>query len=159
MVCASPRRSGEQVGPLHEHQLGPKSLAVDLKIGEGRRVLLDLVRRADVVVENFRPGTLERLGTGEVESTECNPSVIFASISGFGQSAPDAQRPAYDTVVQARSDLMSVTGTEDGTCVKVGASISDIVTGLYAALGIAALPVAGVVYAGDPASQGGAQGG
>jgi CoA:oxalate CoA-transferase len=115
---------------------GKKSVALDLGTGEGKQVLRDLIARSDVLVENFRPGAMARLGFPAEEIARINPRMVFASISGFGQAGPGSQRPAYDITVQALSGLMSITGTEDGAPVKVGASISDIVSGIYTALGI-----------------------
>jgi CoA:oxalate CoA-transferase len=117
---------------------GKQSLALNLKAAAGKQILWDLILRADVLVENYRPGTLERLGFAAEEILAANPRIVFASISGFGQTGPDSGLPAYDIIIQALSGLMSITGTEDGNCVKVGASISDLVAGIYTALGIAA---------------------
>ena len=151
---------------------GKRSLVLDLKQATGREALAGLVRRADVLVENFRPGTLARLGFSAERLQQLNPRLVYAAISGFGATGPAAQRPAYDLIIQALSGLMSITGTEaaagddaadetdggaagsmgnaraaaapldptgaSGHCVRVGSSVADIFSGLYAALGIAA---------------------
>ncbi len=113
-----------------------KSVVINLKTDKGRQLLLDLVRTADIVVENFRPGTLDRLGIGYSVLEEVNPMIILASISGFGQTGPYAKRPGYDVIAQGMGGLMSVTGEPDGPPVKVGYSVADVGTGLWAAYGI-----------------------
>ena len=182
---------------------GKRSVALDLKRADGRAALAELIRRADVLVENYRPGTLARLGFPPERLRRLNPRLVYAAVSGFGATGPDAQRPAYDMIIQALSGLMSITGTEapaaataateaaaatapdaaesepepaadaeqgpapapterepeaapaaaepepgwsdgagrngpHGQRVRVGTSIADIVSGLYAAIGIAA---------------------
>jgi len=103
-----------------------RSLAVDLKLTDGLALVRDLARRADVVVENFRPGTAARLG------------LVYASISGYGQTGPDSHRAGYDAIAQARSGIMSVTGEADGPPVRVGVSSADLVAGMWAVIGILA---------------------
>jgi CoA:oxalate CoA-transferase len=110
---------------------GKQSVALDLKAEADRQVLLNMVRRADVLVENFRPGTMEKLGLGWDDFRSLNTRLIYASVSGFGQTGPLSREPAYDTVVQAFSGLMSVTGFPDGPDTRVGTSISDLTAGLY----------------------------
>ena len=122
---------------------GKRSVVLDLKEDAGRAALAALIRRADVLVENFRPGTLARLGFPPERLVTLNERLVYAAISGFGATGPDAQRPAYDMIIQALSGLMSITGTEpeplaEPRRVRVGTSIADIVSGLYAALGIVA---------------------
>lgn len=117
---------------------GKKSLALDLKSATGKEIFAALIVRADVLVENFRPGTLDRLGFGLERIRELNPTLIVAAASGFGQTGPDSRQAAYDMIIQARSGLMSITGTEAGQRVRVGSSIADIVTGMYTAIGILA---------------------
>ena len=117
---------------------GKKSVTLNLKDSMGKEVFADLVRRADVLIENFRPGALTRLGFPGEKLSEINPSLVYASASGFGQSGRDSEMAAYDMIIQARSGLMSITGTEEGTSVRVGSSICDIVTGMYTATGIIA---------------------
>jgi len=127
---------GEKSAYFMSINCGKKSLTLDLKTGRGKDVLADLIRRADVLVENYRPGMLERLGFSEERVKELNPSIIYASVSGFGYSGPDSTNAAYDMVIQSLSGLVSITGTEDGQCVRVGSSIADIVSGLYTTIGI-----------------------
>ncbi len=115
---------------------GKKSISIDLKAEEGKAVLADLIRVADVLIENYRPGILERLGFSDDTVKKLNPAIIYATATGFGYSGPDSQKAAYDSIIQALSGIMSITGTEDGQTVRVGTSISDIVTGLYTAIGI-----------------------
>jgi formyl-CoA transferase len=107
-----------------------KSITVDLKRQEG----IDLVRRladsADVLIENFRPGTMERLGLGEKDLRALNPRLIYASLSGFGADGPMSDAPGYDLIIQAWGGLMSITGAPDGEPTKVGVAIMDLVAGL-----------------------------
>ena len=117
---------------------GKESIALDLKDDGDRAVLLQLVRRADVLVENFRPGTMARLGLGYEKLREENPRLILASVSGFGQTGPWQHKPAYDLIVQALSGMMSVTGQPGDPPTKAGTSIADITGGLFLLTGIAA---------------------
>ncbi len=115
-----------------------RSLAVDLKSADGLALVRDLARRADVVVENFRPGTAARLGLGYDDLAAANPGLVYASISGYGQTGPDSHRAGYDAIAQARSGIMSVTGEADGPPVRVGVSSADLVAGMWAVIGILA---------------------
>jgi Predicted acyl-CoA transferases/carnitine dehydratase len=115
-----------------------RSLAVDLKSPEGRAAVWKLALKADVLVENFRPGTAARLGFGFEEVSAANPGLVYASISGFGQTGPDAGRAGYDAIAQARSGIMSVTGEADGPPVRVGVSSADLTAGMWATIGILA---------------------
>jgi crotonobetainyl-CoA:carnitine CoA-transferase CaiB-like acyl-CoA transferase len=115
-----------------------RSCAVDLKSEAGRRLVLDLAATADVVMENFRPGTMERLGLGFSELSKFNGRLIHCAISGFGRTGPDSNRPGYDLIVQGESGIMDITGEADGPPMKVGTSIADLVTGLYAAQAVLA---------------------
>lgn len=117
---------------------GKQSIALDLKADADRAILERLVARADVLVENYRPGVMERLGYGWEALHVRHPRLIYAAVSGFGQTGPDAMKPAYDMVVQARGGVMSITGESGGPPVRVGASIGDIVAGMYLAQGILA---------------------
>lgn len=108
-----------------------RSCAIDLKSPAGRDLVIRLAGVADVVIENFRPGTLERLGLGYDALSEKNPRLILCSISGFGRGGPDAKRPGYDLIIQGESGVMDITGEADGPPMKVGTSIADLVTGLY----------------------------
>ena len=115
-----------------------RSMTLNLKRPGAKEVLLRLVREADVVVENFRPGVADRLGIGAAALRAANPALIVASISGFGQQGPAADLPAYDVVVQAMSGWMDATGEEGGTPMRTGEAIGDVAAGLYAAIGILA---------------------
>jgi crotonobetainyl-CoA:carnitine CoA-transferase CaiB-like acyl-CoA transferase len=114
-----------------------ESLTLDLKQPEGRRILEQLLDRADVLVENFRPGTMDRLGFGYETVSARWPRVVYASISGFGQTGPRRDQPGYDAVIQAEAGLMSITGEADGPPLRLGVAIADIVSGMFAAQGIA----------------------
>ncbi|MEK7853457.1 MAG: CoA transferase, partial [candidate division NC10 bacterium] len=114
-----------------------RSLTLNLKVPRGKALLADLLTRADVLIENFRPGAVERLGFGYEAAAAQNPRLIYCSISGFGQTGPDALRPGYDLIVQGESGVMSLTGFPDGPPCKVGLSIADIIAGMYAVQGIA----------------------
>ena len=113
-----------------------QSLTLNLKAPEGRELLKRLVKKSDVVLENFRTGTMERLGLGYATLKKLNPKLVYCAISGFGESGPEAARAGYDLIVQAESGLMDITGFEDGPPVKVGTSIADLVAGMSAAHGI-----------------------
>jgi formyl-CoA transferase len=115
-----------------------KSLTLDLKSSEGVELLRRLAKTADVVIENFRPGTMERLGLGEKELRQINPRLIYASLTGFGADGPMSGWPGYDLIVQAWGGLMSITGTPEGEPVKVGVAIIDLVAGLMLGKAIAA---------------------
>ena len=115
---------------------GKKSLTLDLKSDEGKKILMAIVAECDVVVENFRPGVAQRLGLDYETLKSENPALIYASISGFGQGGPFADRPAYDLIVQAMSGLMHITGQRDGPPTAVGESVVDVCTGMFAAWGI-----------------------
>lgn len=117
---------------------GKRSLALDLKAADGRRVFLALARRADVIVENLRPGTMRDLGLAPQDLLRENGRLVYAAISGWGQDGPYAGRPALDIIVQAVSGLMSVTGEEGGSPVKVGVSIADLSAALYGTIAILA---------------------
>jgi crotonobetainyl-CoA:carnitine CoA-transferase CaiB-like acyl-CoA transferase len=122
-----------------------RSLRLDLKTVEGAGVLRRLLAGSDVLVENLRPGSLERLGFDEATIASVNPKLIHLAISGYGPTGPAADRPGYDFVIQAVGGLMSITGEADadgGRPMKVGVAISDVVTGLYAAIGILAALIA-----------------
>jgi len=115
---------------------GKKSITLDLKSEEDKKILWELVKKCDVLVENYRPGTMEKLGLGYEEIKKVNPGMIYAAISGFGHTGPYSQRPAYDMVVQGMGGVMSITGYPDGKPVRVGTSIGDINAGLFAVIGI-----------------------
>ena len=113
-----------------------KSLTLNMKALEGQAILRRLIAKADVVIENFRPGTMERLGFGYDALRKLNPRLIYCSISGFGESGPESSRPGYDLIVQGESGVMDLTGFADGPPVKVGNSIGDLVAGMAAAQGV-----------------------
>jgi crotonobetainyl-CoA:carnitine CoA-transferase CaiB-like acyl-CoA transferase len=110
-----------------------RSLALDLSHPVSRSVLDDLVRRADVLVENFLPDSLSKLGLLPERLRELNPNLVTVSISAFGRTGPWANLPGYDLMIQAESGLMAITGEPDGMPVKVGVALTDIITGLYSA--------------------------
>ena len=113
-----------------------ESVTLDFKQPAARAALTRLLDRADVLVENFRPGTLDRLGLGYETVKDTHPRLVYASISGFGQTGPRRQQAGYDAVMQAEGGLMSVTGAADGPAFRVGVAIADLVAGLLAAQGI-----------------------
>lgn len=117
---------------------GKHSVAVDLKSAEGRRIVQELAAKADVVVENFRPGTADRLGLGYDEIRRTNPGVIYCAISGYGQRGPESARPGYDFIMQAESGLMSITGYQDGPPTRLGVAFIDVVAGMIATQSILA---------------------
>lgn len=115
---------------------GKKSITLDLKDPNAIKILKEMVKEADVVVENFKPGVMSKLGLDYDSLKEVNKEIIYCSISGFGQKSPYSERPAYDIVAQAMGGIMSITGYPDGQPARVGCSLGDISAGLYAALGI-----------------------
>lgn len=127
------RRHGPDEQNLHRNK---RSLCLDLKQAQGAEVLQRLVRRSDVVVENFRADVKQRLGLAYEDLQRSNPGVILASISGFGQDGPYADRPGVDQIVQGLSGLMSVTGERDGPPMRVGIAISDTTAGMFLGQGI-----------------------
>lgn len=114
---------------------GKKSVTVDLRNTDGRELVLQLAARSDVVLENFRPGTLERLGLGPEELRQARPDLILVRISGYGQSGPYRDRPGFASVAEAVGGLRNLTGDADRPPVRVGVSIGDTLAGLYGALG------------------------
>lgn len=117
---------------------GKKGIAIDLKTPEGVELIKRLAREADVVTENFRPGTMDRLGIGYAALREENPRLIYAALSGFGQTGPYSRMVAVDAVAQAMGGTMSLNGEADGPPMRVGVSIGDMTAGLYLAIGILA---------------------
>lgn len=115
-----------------------RSMTLNLKEIEAKKLFFKMIEKVDVVVENFRPGTMEKLGLGYEEIKKVNPKIIYAACSGFGHTGPYSKRPAYDAVVQAMGGLMSITGEEGGTPTRTGSSIGDITAGLFTAIGILA---------------------
>lgn len=115
---------------------GKESIALDLKKPDDIAILHRLLAKADVMTENFRPGAMDRLGLGWTDLHARYPKLIQASTSGFGQTGPYAQRPAYDIIAQAMGGIMSITGHPDGPPTRVGSSIGDLGAGLFTAIGI-----------------------
>ncbi|MGG7618127.1 CaiB/BaiF CoA transferase family protein [Bacillus coreaensis] len=113
-----------------------KSITVDLKSKEGKEIIYKLVKEADVLVENFRTGALDKMGLGYEELKGINPNLIYCSISGFGRTGPEKHRAGYDLLLQGFGGLMSITGDPDRPPVKAGMSIVDLSTGMFAAYGI-----------------------
>ncbi len=113
-----------------------QSLTLNLKTPEGREVLKKLVKKSDVLLENFRTGTMEKLGLGYATLAKLNPRLVYCAMSGFGESGPESHRGGYDLIVQAESGVMDLTGFPDGPPVKVGNSIADLVTGMSGAHGV-----------------------
>ena len=115
-----------------------RSVTLDLKKEAGKEIFRQLVKMADVVLENFRPDVMDRLGLGYEELKKINPRIIYASISGFGSTGPYAKRPAYDVIAQAMGGIMFGIGEEGGDPLKVGASICDLAEGMNCIIGILA---------------------
>jgi formyl-CoA transferase/CoA:oxalate CoA-transferase len=115
-----------------------ESLTLDFKHPDGRALLGRLVERADVLVENFRPGTLAKLGLDYASLASAHPRLIYVSISGYGQTGPRRSEPGYDAVMQGEGGLMSITGPADGPPFRLGVAIGDIVSGMFAAFGVVA---------------------
>src|SRR5882724_5850300 len=113
-----------------------KSVALDLKTPGGTHALRQLVETADVLIENFRPGSLAELGFDYNAAAQINPHLIYCSIAGFGQTGPAAQLPGYDAVIQGEAGIMDMTGFPDGAPTRVGVAITDYLAGLYATQGI-----------------------
>lgn len=113
-----------------------QSITLNLKSKEGKEIFRRLVSTGDVVVQNFKAGTLEKMGLGYEQLKEINPSLILASITGFGTTGPYKDLPGYDYIIQAMSGLMSITGEREGPPVKVGVAIADVLTGLYTCIAI-----------------------
>lgn len=113
-----------------------QAITVDLKSSEGKEIIRKLLARSDVVVQNFKAGTLEKLGLGYETMRAINPQIILASITGFGLTGPYREAPGYDFIIQAMSGLMSITGNQESGPLKVGVAIADVLTGLYTAIGI-----------------------
>ncbi|SFH98534.1 CaiB/BaiF CoA transferase family protein [Albimonas pacifica] len=128
-------RSGSDFQNLHRNK---RSLTLDLKTEEGRGLLLRLVDGADALVENFRPGVMDRLGLGWEALHARNPALVMGSISGFGQTGPYASRPGFDQVAQGMGGLMSVTGLPGQGPVRAGIPVADLTAGMWCAMGVMA---------------------
>ncbi|MBF9044114.1 CoA transferase [Rhodobacterales bacterium HKCCE4037] len=114
------------------------SVAVDIATADGQEVIRQIAERADVLIENFKPGGLVKYGLDHATICAAHPDLVYCSISGFGQTGPNREKPGYDLMAQGFSGIMALTGARDGPPAKVGVGIADVVTGLYAALGILA---------------------
>ena len=130
-----PFRNGKSLYFLNVNR-GKESVAIDLKTAAGKRLLLDLAVKCDVLVENFRPGTMEKLGLGWDVLRKENPRLVYGAVSGFGHTGPDSGRPAYDILVQAMGGVMSITGWPDSPPTRVGLSMGDITAAVFGATGI-----------------------
>ncbi len=134
------------IGPFADGESGlframnrnKQSIVIDLKTEAGLALARSLCARADVVVENFRPGVADKLGIGYATLQADNPGLVYASVSGFGQTGPESHRPAYDIILQAMCGLMDATGAPDGPPTVLGEAVSDVVSGLFASWGILA---------------------
>jgi CoA:oxalate CoA-transferase len=113
-----------------------RSMTLNLKEREAQELFREMVKKADIVLENYRPGTMEKFGLGYEDLKKINPRIIYAACSGFGHTGPYSQKPGYDILAQAMGGIMSITGAEGGEPVRVGASIGDIIAGLFTTIGI-----------------------
>lgn len=129
--ASGPFLNGERIYDLSV-QRSKRSITLNLKVERDKAVLLELAKKADVLVENFKPGTMERMGLGYEEVSKINPKIIYMAISGFGYTGPYRERGALDMIIQGMSGLMSLTGDPDGSAMRCGTSASDVFTGLYA---------------------------
>ncbi len=127
---------GDQSAYFMNLNRNKKSIVLDLKKPQARQIFLDLVEKSDVVLENYRPGTMEKLGVGYETIKSRNPQIIYASISGFGHSGPKKHLPGYDIVGQAMGGIMSVTGWPESPPTRTGTAIADVLAGLNACVGI-----------------------
>jgi len=130
-----PFRNGQSLYFINVNR-GKESIAIDLKTEAGKKLLVDLAKKCDVIVENFRPGTMEKLGLGWDVLKVANPRLIYGAVSGFGHSGPDSGRPAYDILVQAMGGVMSITGWPESPPTRVGLSMGDITAAVYLATGV-----------------------
>lgn len=126
-------RHGSDMLNLHRNK---RSMTLNLKKPEGRALFLEMVAQADIVVENYRPGVKTRLGIGYDDLAAVNPAIILASISGFGQTGPYADRPGFDQIAQGMGGLMAVTGFRGEAPLRAGTAVADLSSGIYAATGI-----------------------
>jgi crotonobetainyl-CoA:carnitine CoA-transferase CaiB-like acyl-CoA transferase len=134
----APPYQGDQSAYFLSINRNKRGIAVDLKSDAGREIALRLADGADVLVENFRPGAAARLGLGYPELSGRNPRLVYASISGYGQTGPDAELPGYDAIAQALGGVVSVTGESTGPPVRVGTPVADLGAAMWAAIGVLA---------------------
>ncbi len=114
---------------------GKRSMTLNLKEEKAKEIFKEMVKKADVVLENYRPGTMEKFGLGYDVLKEINPKIIYTACSGFGHTGPYSKKPAYDVIVQGMGGIMSITGQENGEPTRVGASVGDVTAGLFAVIG------------------------
>jgi crotonobetainyl-CoA:carnitine CoA-transferase CaiB-like acyl-CoA transferase len=131
-----PRYPNGESGYYFAFNRGKRSVAIDLKSAPGRELARDLIRSADVVVENFVPGTMEGLGLGYAEVSADRPGLVYVSASGFGQTGPNRDEKGYDTIFQALSGIIASTGQPDGPPAKSGVPISDLTSGLWVVIAV-----------------------
>ena len=134
----APPYQGDQAAYFLSINRNKRSITLDMKSAAGKAVLWRLIDKSDVLVENFRHGAMDRLGFGYAAVQARRPAMVYASISGFGQTGPQKDRPGYDVIVQGEAGIMDITGPQDGAPDKVGTAIGDLVSGLYAVQGILA---------------------
>lgn len=131
-----PDEAGESTGEaayFHAANRGKKSVCIDMSVPQGQDLIKNLVKRSDVLLENFKVGGLKKYGLDYDSLKSVNPRLVYCSITGFGQTGPYAQRAGYDFMIQAMGGIMSVTGEADGEPMKIGVALADVLTGLYAA--------------------------
>jgi crotonobetainyl-CoA:carnitine CoA-transferase CaiB-like acyl-CoA transferase len=129
---------GDDAAYFHAANRGKRSVTADFRTAEGKALVLELVRDADVLIENFKVGGLAHYGLDYESLREVNPRLVYCSITGFGQDGPYAARPGYDFIIQGMSGIMDLSGERDGPPTKLGVAYADIMTGLYAVIGIQA---------------------
>jgi crotonobetainyl-CoA:carnitine CoA-transferase CaiB-like acyl-CoA transferase len=145
----APPYQGDEAAYFLSVNRNKKSITLDMKSAAGKEVLWRLIEKSDILVENFRPGAMDRLGFSYEAIKKRRPGMVYASISGFGASGPQKDRPGYDVIIQGEAGIMDITGPRDGAPYKVGAAVGDLVSGLYAAQGILA-----ALYASKASGQG-----
>jgi crotonobetainyl-CoA:carnitine CoA-transferase CaiB-like acyl-CoA transferase len=145
----APPYQGDQAAYFLSVNRNKKSVTLDMKSEAGKEVLWRLIDKSDILVENFRPGAMDRLGFGYAAVRKRRPAMVYVSISGFGASGPQKDRPGYDVIVQGEAGIMDITGPRDGAPYKVGTAVADLVSGLYAVQGIRA-----ALYAAKATGQG-----
>lgn len=130
-----PLKNGESMYYANVNR-GKKGITLNLKLEEGKQLFKEMVKKADVVVENYRPGVMDKLGVGYDVLKEINPQIIYAAVSGFGCYGPNHQRPGYDIIAQATGGLMSITGVPGGEPTRVGNAMGDVLGGMNLTIGI-----------------------
>lgn len=133
-----PPNIGDQSAYYLSTNRNKRSITINLKTDEGREIFRKLAEDSDVLIENFRTGGMEKFGVGYEDLKKVNPSIIYCSITGYGESGPWKNRPAYDIILQAEGGFMSITGEEDGPPIRIGVALVDIITALYATQSILA---------------------